>query len=138
MKKVLFVCIGNSCRSQMAEGFARAYGAGVVNPMSAGLYPASSVSRLTREVMADHHIDIGDQFPKAFGEVPVETFDIVVNMSGQPLPAQLKPRVLEWAVDDPMGFGKPVYEEAASDIERLVRDLIDRVRSGEQLTSGAG
>jgi arsenate reductase len=138
MKKVLFVCIGNSCRSQMAEGFARAYGAGVVNPMSAGLYPATSVSRLTREVMADRRIDISDHFPKGFGEVPVETFDIVVNMSGHPLPPELRPDVLEWTVDDPMGFDRPVYEEAASHIEGLVRNLIEQIRSGGELTSGAG
>src|SRR5271165_2238746 len=62
--RVLFVCIGNSCRSQMAEGFARAYGADVMAVQSAGLSPAVMVSPLTKTVLAERNIHIDDQFPK--------------------------------------------------------------------------
>jgi len=58
LKRVLFVCIGNACRSQMAEGFARAYGADVMIPASAGLAPAMNVARDTKTAMAEKDIDI--------------------------------------------------------------------------------
>ena len=58
MKRVLFLCIGNSCRSQMAEGFANRYGQDVMKVASAGFAPASIVQPLTRKVMEDKNINI--------------------------------------------------------------------------------
>src|SRR5207247_11062919 len=63
-KRVLFVCIGNSCRSQMAEGFARAYGSDGMVARSAGLSPATVIAPLTRQVLAETNIRIEDNFPK--------------------------------------------------------------------------
>jgi arsenate reductase len=62
--RVLFVCLGNSCRSQMAEGFARAYGQGAWQAESAGLLPATVISPLTREVMEEKKISLEEHFPK--------------------------------------------------------------------------
>ena len=61
---MLFLCIGNSCRSQMAAGFARTYGVDVLTVQSAGLAPAMTVSSLTHKVMLEKNIDIGQEFPK--------------------------------------------------------------------------
>src|SRR5882762_10084939 len=84
-KRVLFVCIGNSCRSQMAEGFARAYGSDIIDPQSAGLSPASIIAPLTRQVLGEKNVKIDDHFPKGLEMVSRQAFDIIVNMSGSRL-----------------------------------------------------
>src|SRR5580692_5662370 len=81
-KRVLFVCIGNSCRSQMAEAFARVYGRDVMDPQSAGLTPAVIIAPLTRQILSEKNVTVGDQFPKGLDMVARLPFDIVVNMSG--------------------------------------------------------
>jgi len=128
-KKVLFVCLGNSCRSQMAEGFARALGADVVEPASCGLAPAPSVSRMTRQVMGERGIDLSGHYPKSLGEVPLGDFDVVVNMSGMMLPVDLDSRLLHWDVTDPMGGPKELYDAVADRIRGLVEGLIEDLRS---------
>ena len=62
--RVLFVCIGNSCRSQMAEGFARTYGSGCAGASERGIAPATAVAALTQKVMLEKNIDLSDAFPK--------------------------------------------------------------------------
>src|SRR5947199_10683087 len=63
-KRVRFVCIGNSCRTQMAEGFARAYGPDVMVARSAGLSPATVIAPLTRQALAERNIRTDDHLPK--------------------------------------------------------------------------
>jgi arsenate reductase len=130
MHRVLLICVGNSCRSQMAEGFAKRYGSGVLQVESAGLYPASSVSRLTREVMAERDVDLKGHYPKGLSEVRHESFDVIVNMSGHMLPVETKARVLHWEIEDPIGADKRTYEEVARQIEERVRSLVDELRTG--------
>ena len=127
-KRVLFVCIGNSCRSQMAEGFARAYGSDVIVPRSAGLSPALMIAPLTKQVLKEKNISVDDQFPKGLDMVSREAFDILVNMSGTKvaMPAQ---RSLEWPVRDPIGAKEEVYRSVASQIEDLVMRLILELRT---------
>ncbi len=128
-KKVLFVCLGNSCRSQMAEGFARVLGSDVLEAASCGIAPAPSVSRLTRQVMAERGIDVSAHYPKSLGEVPVEEFDVVVNMSGMMLPVDVDSRLLHWDVTDPMGGPRELYDQVADRIRSLVEGLIEELRS---------
>ena len=127
-KRVLFVCIGNSCRSQMAEGFARAYGGDVMVARSAGLNPAAIIAPLTRQVLSERNIRIDDHFPKGLDLLAGETFDVVVNLSGFPIPVSA-PRVVEWAVVDPIGQTESVYRTVASQIEGLVMRLILELRA---------
>jgi arsenate reductase (thioredoxin) len=128
-RRVLFVCIGNSCRSQMAEAFARAYGADVMAPQSAGLSPATLIAPLTRQVLEERNLRIEGQFPKSLDLVSRQPFDLAVNMSGQPLAASFT-RVLEWRVPDPIGQSEAVYRDVAAQIEGLVMRLILDLRSG--------
>ena len=131
-KRVLFVCIGNSCRSQMAEGFARTYGADVMEGRSAGISPAAAIAPLTRKVLGEKNISLEDQFPKALNGVSGKPFDIIVNMSGSKLPAGLPvsaPQVVEWPVPDPIGQKEEVYQSVANQIEDLVMRLILELRS---------
>ena len=126
--RVLFVCIGNSCRSQMAEGFARAYGADVMEPLSAGLYPAGIIAPLTKKVMLEKNIDIGAQFPKELESVLDGPIGIVINMSGQKVPAPQGATVEEWKVLDPIGMSEDVFREVANDIEQRVMRLVLALR----------
>jgi arsenate reductase (thioredoxin) len=128
-KRVLFVCIGNSCRSQMAEGFARAYGGDILIAASAGLSPAAIVQPLTKQVLAERNVRIDDQFPKGMEIVAREKFDVIVNMSGQKLPLAPGARVRDWLVRDPIGEQEPAYKAVAEQIEALVMRLILELRS---------
>ena len=128
-QRVLFVCIGNSCRSQMAEAFARAYGSDVLVPVSAGLMPAVGVAPLTLQILAEKNIRADQQFPKSLNQVMREPSDLIVNISGWPLPST-STKVVEWSVEDPIGQKPGVYREVASQIEGLVMSLILDLRSG--------
>jgi len=123
--RVLFVCIGNSCRSQMAEGFALSYGKDVMEVASAGLSPAGLVWPLSRKVMLEtKSIDLSEHWPKSLGEVP-GPFDLIVNISGLPLPPGLKAKeVRAWAVEDPVLGDESVHIKVANQIESLVQQLI--------------
>lgn len=132
MKRVLFVCLGNSCRSQMAEGFARAMGEGFWEVESAGLMPAGMIAPLTRQVMEEKSISLAEHFPKPLEWVRPETFDLVVNMSGYDLPPELAGRVVErrWDVEDPIGRPEKFYRQVRDQIERLVKGLLQELRDG--------
>lgn len=127
-KRVLFVCIGNSCRSQMAEGFARTYGRDVLVPASAGLAPATRVAPDTLEAMDEKGIDLRDHFPKSIRHLGRIEFDLVINMSGESLPSPMKCPVREWDVDDPVSLKYEEHCAVRDDIERRVMDLILELR----------
>lgn len=128
MKRVLFLCIGNSCRSQMAEGFARKYGADVMQVGSAGLSPAAIVQPQTHEVMNQKNINIEDQFPKDLSSVNVRSFELIINMSGVKLPGKIPIEVRDWKVDDPIGRSEEVYIAVRDQIEAMVMQLVLELR----------
>jgi arsenate reductase len=128
VKKVLFLCLGNSCRSQMAEGFARRYGSDVLEAASAGLSPAAIVQPLTKKVMEAKNINIDDHEPKGLNSVPLRTFDLVINMSGIKMPVPVPAEVREWAIKDPIGLTEEVYVAVREQIEMRVMLLILELR----------
>ena len=127
-KQVLFVCIGNSCRSQMAEAFARAYGGDIMEVQSAGVSPATYIAPLTRQTLGELNLTIDDHFPKGLDLMRRQHFDVVINMSGVPvgLPGA---RVIEWTVPDPIGQTESYYRTVATQIEGLVMRLIMELRT---------
>ena len=127
--RVLFLCIGNSCRSQMAAGFARTYGADVLSVQSAGLAPAMTISSLTHKVMIEKNIDIGSEFPKGLDMASPAEADLIVNMSGHSLPRKLDALVETWPIRDPIGESEEVYCEVRDQIEQRVMRLILKVRA---------
>ncbi|MDQ6758911.1 MAG: arsenate reductase ArsC [Acidobacteriota bacterium] len=129
--RVLFLCIGNSCRSPMAEGFANKYGSDVLSAQSAGLGPAMTVDVLTNKVMAEKNIDLSESFPKGLNDVDPGQFDLVINMSGRKLPAT-KIAVEDWKVHDPVGQSEEVFREVANVIEQRVMRLILELRTGKR------
>jgi arsenate reductase (thioredoxin) len=129
------VCVGNACRSQMAEGFARAYGSDVLVPASAGVAPALFLSSTTLKAMEEKGIDLRDHFPKSTRHVSRIHFDLVVNMSGVDLPSKLGTRIEDWDVPDPVSMTYEDHCEIRDRIETMVMQLILALR-GERDRAG--
>ena len=116
---VLFTCIGNTCRSQMAEGYARAWGKAVMEPASAGTFATGTMSPDIIRAMEEEGIDISDQESTQLTGEMIEEADLVVVMGGSPeklFPELLKEKAVYWPIPDP--YGQPLSRI------RRVRDLI--------------
>jgi arsenate reductase len=125
LKRVLFVCVGNACRSQMAEAFARAYGLDVLIPASAGLSPATRMAPHTILAMNEKNLDLRDHFPKSIRQLGKRAkFDLVVNMSGFPLPNGMDAAVQAWDVADPVSLSFDEHCAVRDKIESLVVQLV--------------
>ena len=94
---------------------------------SAGLAPAGIVVPETIQIMAEKNIDVSRHFSKPFDVTGVNEFDLVVNMSGCPLPQGIRVPVLEWNIADPIGQPLSVYRHVRDHIEGLVAELIARL-----------
>ena len=123
-KRVLFVCIGNSCRSQMAEAFARAYGRGVIEPASAGVYPASIIAPDTIRAMAEKNLALHGQSPKSVEQIDLNKFDLIVDMSGGLFDGHYRTPVEIWDVPDPVALEYEEHCLVRDRVELLVRKLI--------------
>lgn len=130
--KVLFVCIGNACRSQMAEAFARSYGSDVLEAESAGLSPASMIPEVTRKVMLEKGIQMEDQYPKDVLEIKLHDVDLVVNISGVALRGLPITRSRDWKVKDPVGQKESFHRQIRDEVEKLIMGLILEVRNHRQ------
>ncbi|MEJ2721619.1 MAG: arsenate reductase ArsC [bacterium] len=132
-KKVLFVCIGNMIRSQMAEGFARNEGSAFIEAFSAGVNPTGVVSEEAVAVMGEKGIDISGQYSKGLGDVPVTEMDYIVNMSGydiQPLIPKVPPeRIIDWRVEDPLGRSLVFFRETRDNLEPRINEFLRRLWS---------
>lgn len=126
---MLFVCIGNSCRSQLAEVFARAYGADVIDAHSAGLSPAMTVSPLTKRFLTERNLAADDLFPKSLDLAAKDHYHLLINMSGRAISIP-GARVLHWQVEDPIGKSEEVFRAVAGQVERLVQRLVLDLRQG--------
>jgi protein-tyrosine-phosphatase len=115
----------------MAEALARKYGSDILMADSAGLTPAIVTTPLTRSVLAQRNVDLGNHLPKSLNEVDLTRCDLIVNMSGMKLPSGIRVPVEEWPVPDPYGAPEPAYRKACDDIEGRVMRLILRARTGK-------
>jgi len=129
MTKVLFVCVENSCRSQMAEGFARALGAGVLEPWSAGSRASGKINETAIAVMAEKGIDLKAQRSKSLGELPATGWDYVITMGcGDACPFVPARAKRDWAIPDPKNLPLDEFRKVRDLIEAKVRELIDEPR----------
>ncbi len=119
--RVLFVCVGNTCRSQMAEGWARHLG---LEAASAGTHPGSSVAANAVVVMAEKGIDIATQSPSQIDDFDHTQFDKVFSM-GCGVQCPSIPLNGDWQLDDPVGQSIDVYRKTRDAIEVQVRALIE-------------
>ena len=126
---VLFVCVHNAGRSQMAAGFLTQLGNGAIEVRSAGSLPADQVNPAAVAAMAEVGVDIGDQRPKPLTTTAVEACDVVVTMGcGDACPIYPGKRYLDWDLADPAGKGveavRPIRDEIRARVQVLVDELL--------------
>ncbi|OYT74077.1 MAG: hypothetical protein CFK49_10210 [Armatimonadetes bacterium JP3_11] len=130
-KLVLFVCVGNSCRSQMAEGFANHYGQGKVVAFSAGTMPSGKVHPLAIQAMRELGIDITHQTSKSVQEFDLTQFDAVVSLcdarTDEFCPATYMGVQEHWNIPDPIGLPMDEFRRVRAMIEQRVRELVERL-----------
>ena len=125
MHSILFVCVGNACRSQMAEGFARYYGPQDLVVYSAGSAPLGFVVGEAIEVMREKGIDISRRHSKGLEEIPDLEFDVAVLMGcGDACPMARARQKIEWEIPDPVGEPVAVFRKTRNLIERKVQRLL--------------
>jgi arsenate reductase len=125
---VLFVCVHNAGRSQMAAGFVRQLSGGAVEVRSAGSLPADQVNPAAVAAMDELGIDISDQQPKVLTPDAVEASDVVVTMGcGDVCPVFPGTRYEDWLLEDPAGKDvvavRPIRDEIRRRVERLLAEL---------------
>jgi protein-tyrosine-phosphatase len=127
-KTILFVCVHNAGRSQMAAGFMRTLGGDRVEVLSAGSAPKDSINPIAVEAMAELGIDIADQQPKILTPESVQASDVVITMGcGDACPYYPGKRYEDWKLDDPAGQGiesvRVIRDEIKGRIEALLAEL---------------
>jgi arsenate reductase len=130
--RVLFVCVGNMCRSPMAEGLARRLGDDIVEVYSAGTNPTGIVSEDAIEIMREVKIDIRRIRSKGLDAVAIADMDVVVSMAPRSarllVPRGFHGRTVDWNVEDPVGKSLAVFRRVRVVLEARVKDLVDEIR----------
>jgi arsenate reductase (thioredoxin) len=130
--KVLFVCIGNMCRSPMAEGFAHTFGGDILDVYSAGTHATGVVSEDSIELMRELKIDISQAVSNGLDAVPVGEMDVVVSMAPVRARALVPPgfpgQTIDWKVEDPVGKSLAVFRRVRDQLQVLVKQLVDDIR----------
>ena len=129
MPEVLFVCVHNAGRSQMAAGLVRLRSGGRVGVRSAGSDPGEVINPAVVEAMAEVGVDLSDAFPKALTEDAVRAADAVITMGcGDACPIYPGKRYEDWTLDDPAGQEietvRRIRDEIDARVQRLVADLV--------------
>lgn len=123
--EVLFVCVHNAGRSQMAAALLHRHAAGAVRVTSAGSEPAEQVNPAVREVMAEIGIDLSQELPKKLTTDAAEAADVVVTMGcGDACPIFPGKRYLDWQLTDPAGKSAEEIRPIRDDIDARVRELV--------------
>ncbi|MBA4507513.1 arsenate reductase ArsC [Clostridium sporogenes] len=127
-KKVAFICVHNSCRSQMAEAWAKKLGNDDLEVYSAGTESYHEVKPLAVQVMDEVGVDMSDQRPKLLNEIPEEV-DILITMGCNVVcPFVPNSHSEDWGLDDPSGGPIDGYRETRDLIKEKVEDLISKVK----------
>ena len=122
---VLFVCVHNAGRSQMASGYLQHFAGDWVEVRSAGSAPADSINPAVVLVMKEEGIDLSSQRPKILTDEAVEASDVVITMGcGDVCPLYPGTRYLDWNLDDPAGQGIDAIRPIRDQIKSLVKELI--------------
>ncbi|HKY57308.1 MAG TPA: arsenate reductase ArsC [Aeromicrobium sp.] len=125
---VLFVCVHNAGRSQMAAGYLQHLAGDRVTVLSAGSQPAASINPVAVEAMAEEGIDIAGNQPKVLSTEAVQDSDVVITMGcGDTCPFFPGKRYEDWVLDDPAGQGidavRPIRDEIRERVEALIAEI---------------
>lgn len=127
-RRILFVCVENARRSQMAQGFAEAFGKGKIEVYSAGSSPSSSIDPMVIEVMKEKGIDLATKRPRSLDDLPHIEMDYLVTMGcEETCPAVLAKKIIEWEIPDPKGKSIEIFREVRNMIEDKVKALLKQV-----------
>ena len=127
-RKILFVCVENARRSQMAQGFAEVLGGEKVEVYSAGSCPASQIDPLVVEVMKEKGIDLSSKKPKGLDDLPPIEMDYLITMGcEETCPAVSAKRIVDWEIPDPKGKSIDVFREFRDIIEHKVKALLEGI-----------
>lgn len=134
-KTILFVCVENAGRSQMAEGFFRKYAPEGYEPLSAGTKPVSQINPLAIQVMNEIGLDISNQKSKDLTEDMMRNSDKIINMGCMDknfCPTLFIPKVIDWGMEDPKD--KPIEQvrKIRDEIERRIKELATDVSVAEE------
>jgi protein-tyrosine-phosphatase len=134
-KTMLFVCVQNAGRSQMAEGFFRKYAPDGYEPISAGTVPIAQINPLAIQVMKEVGIDISKQKPKDLTEDMMRNSDKIINMGCMDknfCPTLFIPKVIDWGIEDPKD--KPIerVREIRDEIEGRIKELAADISIAEE------
>ncbi len=130
MKRILFICVGNAGRSQMAEAFANYYGKGKLMASSAGTEPADKVNLLVVEAMKEKGIDISENKPKLLDKKMIEEANTVITMGcsvEESCPAPLFKKSINWELEDPKDKQLEKIRQIRDEIEKKVLNLVSEV-----------
>jgi protein-tyrosine-phosphatase len=123
--EVLFVCVHNAGRSQMAAGLVQMHAQGKVHVRSAGSTPADAINPAVVQAMAEVGVDLSKQFPKPLTDEAVRAADVVITMGcGDACPVYPGKRYLDWDVPDPAGKALDQVRPIRDEIDRRVRGLL--------------
>ena len=138
MPVVLFVCVHNAGRSQMAAGLVKLRSDGRIDVRSAGSDPGEEINPAVVEAMADVGVDLSEEFPKPLTDEVVRAADVVITMGcGDACPIYPGKRYEDWAVDDPAGQDVATVRRIRDEIDRRVRTLVAELL-GERGAQGDG
>ncbi len=125
---VLFVCVHNAGRSQMAAGFMEHLGEGRVEVLSAGSAPKDAINPVAVQAMAEKGIDISNRKPKVLTDSSVQQSDVVITMGcGDACPFYPGKRYEDWKLDDPAGQGIEAVRLIRDEIEGKVKELLSEI-----------
>ena len=131
--QVLFVCVHNAGRSQIAAGLLKLRSRGRIDVRSAGSAPADEINPVAIAALAEVGVDLGEEFPKRLTDSAVGDADVVITMGcGDACPIYPGKRYEDWELDDPAGQDLETVRRIRDEIDRRVRELI-----GELLGQGA-
>jgi arsenate reductase (thioredoxin) len=128
--QVLFVCIGNACRSPMAEAIARYDAADVIEPHSAGMRPMGHIADLTKQTLERNGYSPDGLTSDALTKELADAADIIINMTGKQREDAFwdLEKVEDWMVQDPYGQDSDTYQRVLESIKRRVNQLADGLR----------
>jgi arsenate reductase len=129
MKKVLFVCVENSCRSQMAEAFGKIHGKGIIGSYSSGSRPSGVVNAKAIAAMKDIGYDLTTHISKSLDDTPQVEFDYVVTMGcGDECPFIGAKKREDWKIPDPKNMEMADFRHVRNTIKENVIRLIEEIR----------
>jgi len=124
-KRVLFVCIENANRSQMAQAFARIHGGPTIEAYSAGSRPSGQINPKATEAMRELGYDLGTHESRSLEDIPNVEYDVVVTMGcGDACPFVRATRREDWNIPDPKEFPPERFRQVRDLIEAKVKDLL--------------